>query len=359
MSSIRQRWQSTRLGRAGARTRALVIVAAGILVVGALGVGTAGASTRHHWWGHHWGPSQGSQPPAGASASPTASATASAAASASVPASQQPTGGAKPSASKSSAPAAGGSGSGTGNSGGGGAVTPPPVNAPVDYQLGGPYTPPAGVTVVSRDHTVSPAAGIYNICYINAFQTQTEDQSWWKSNHDDLLLKNGGRYVEDSNWNELILDISTAAKRTGLMSVVSPWIDQCASKGFKAVESDNLDTWTRSEGLLNKDNAIAMAKLITDYAHGKGLASGQKNAMELGATGRSQIGFDFVVAESCAQYNECGSYTSVYGSNIIAIEYGESNFEKACSQIGSKVSVVLRDVNVTAPGSSSYVFKTC
>src|ERR1043165_73522 len=32
-------------------------------------------------------------------------------------------------------------------------VTLPPVNGKVDYQLGGAYTPPTGVTIVSRDRT--------------------------------------------------------------------------------------------------------------------------------------------------------------------------------------------------------------
>ena len=45
-----------------------------------------------------------------------------------------------------------------------GQVTTPPVHAGFDYQIGGPYTPPAGVQVVSRDHDASPAAGLYNIC---------------------------------------------------------------------------------------------------------------------------------------------------------------------------------------------------
>ncbi len=50
--------------------------------------------------------------------------------------------------------------------------TPPPVNAGFDYQLGGDYPPPTGVTVVTRDVTGSPAPGTYGICYVNAFQTQ-------------------------------------------------------------------------------------------------------------------------------------------------------------------------------------------
>ncbi|WP_137022962.1 endo alpha-1,4 polygalactosaminidase, partial [Streptomyces albus] len=51
-------------------------------------------------------------------------------------------------------------------------VTLPPAHADFDYQIGGAYTPPKGVKAVSRDHTAKPADGLYNICYVNAFQAQ-------------------------------------------------------------------------------------------------------------------------------------------------------------------------------------------
>src|ERR1700712_2681170 len=68
-------------------------------------------------------------------------------------------------------------------------VTLPPVNGQFDYQIGGSYTPASGVQIVDRDNSASPAAGLYNICYINAFQTQSEDESFWKDENSDLLLK--------------------------------------------------------------------------------------------------------------------------------------------------------------------------
>lgn len=61
------------------------------------------------------------------------------------------------------------------------AVTLPPANGKFDYQLGGAYTPASGTTTVVRDRTASPAAGLYNICYVNGFQTQAVDADWWKS----------------------------------------------------------------------------------------------------------------------------------------------------------------------------------
>ena len=65
----------------------------------------------------------------------------------------------------------------------------PPANATFDYQIGAPYPPPRGVRVVSRDRSSAPAAGLYSICYVNAFQVQPEELGWWKGAHPDLLLR--------------------------------------------------------------------------------------------------------------------------------------------------------------------------
>ncbi|WP_276320369.1 hypothetical protein [Micromonospora zingiberis] len=41
------------------------------------------------------------------------------------------------------------------------------------------------------------------------------------------------------------------------------------------------------------------------------------------------------------------------------IEYTENGFAKACRSHGSRLSIVLRDLGVTAPGSRSYVRRAC
>src|SRR5690349_23951050 len=127
----------------------------------------------------------------------------------------------------------------------------PEPNAGLDYQLGGAYPPPAGVGIVSRDWEDPPAEGLYSICYVNGFQAQTEAESWWLTNHPDLVLRDsGGNPIKDTDWDELILDISTAPKRDQLAVIVGGWIQGCADDGFQAVEIDNLDTYSRSQGLL-------------------------------------------------------------------------------------------------------------
>jgi hypothetical protein len=207
------------------------------------------------------------------------------------------------------------------------AIAPPPVNARFDYQIGEPYTPPRGVRVVSRDwFDAKPPRRGYAICYVNAFQTQDDSP--------DVV-----RPDERSAWR----------------------------KGFDAVEYDNLDSWTRFDGTpregdvpFGKSSALAFAALITRRAHALGLAVGQKNTAELTRRqARRRVGFDFAIAEECGRYRECNAYRRVYGNHVIAIEYRRRDFRYTCRRVGDRISVVLRDVNVTAPGSRTYRYDAC
>jgi hypothetical protein len=230
----------------------------------------------------------------------------------------------------------------------------PPRHAGFDYQIGGAYTPPAGVRIVSRDRSSSPAPGLYNICYVNAFQAQPEERASWPS---DLLLHDGnGDVVVDEDWNEALLDIRTPAKRARIAARVNGWIDGCAAKGFDAIEPDNYDSYTRSHGLLSADDATAFITLLSRHAHARHLAIGQKNTAEL-AGQRRKTGLDFAVAEECGQYDECGVYAKAFDDRVLVIEYTDSGLRKALNGYGNQLSIVERDVDVTTPGSSDYVRK--
>ncbi|MEU9381242.1 endo alpha-1,4 polygalactosaminidase [Streptomyces sp. NPDC048279] len=235
-------------------------------------------------------------------------------------------------------------------------VSPPPTHAGFDYQIGGAYTPPSGVKVVTRDHTASPAGGLYNICYVNAFQAQPGAEGEWAS---DLLLRDSaGKVVYDKDWGEALLDVGTDAKRQRIAAQIGSQIDGCRDKGFQAVEPDNYDSYTRSGNRLTANNAQAFIKLLSARAHADGLAIAQKNTPEL-AGNRTANGLDFAVAEECGQYDECGDYTSAFGNNVIVIEYTNSGRTKACTGWGGTLSIVQRDVDVSPAGSSGYVRKTC
>ncbi|GGU70731.1 hypothetical protein GCM10010211_40530 [Streptomyces albospinus] len=242
-----------------------------------------------------------------------------------------------------------------------GGVRQPAAHAVFDYQLGGAYPPGAHVRVVSRDRTQAPAPGRYNICYVNAFQAQpgAEAEGWWRRHHPDLLLHDrDGGLVIDEDWQEPLLDVSTAGRRNALLGVVGSWIDGCARDGFDAVEPDNLDSYERSEGLLTKEDATAFATLLTRRAHRNGLAVAQKNTTDLLPRHRG-IGFDFAVTEECARYGECPAYATAYDNRVFDIEYDDKDFTTACRKWGGTLSVIRRDHDVTTPGTEGYVYRTC
>ncbi|MET3925338.1 endo alpha-1,4 polygalactosaminidase [Devosia sp. 2618] len=242
-------------------------------------------------------------------------------------------------------------------------VSPPPAGGQYDSQLGGAYPPPEGVTTLSRDRAEPAVPGLYNICYINAFQTQPQELDLWRGEHADLLLKDpSGKLFEDPNWpGEILLDTSTPQKRAALFGIVSGWIAKCATDGYQAIEADNLDTYSRSDGALKLDDNLSYAADLARFAHSLGLAFGQKNGAELGDRGKA-AGFDFAIVESCQVYDECGEYTDVFGAHVLEIEYTDTDaayFETACEARGSKISVIRRDRNLTMSGEPSYFYQTC
>ncbi|GAB3616418.1 endo alpha-1,4 polygalactosaminidase [Okibacterium endophyticum] len=239
----------------------------------------------------------------------------------------------------------------------------PPLAARFDYQLGGAYTPDDSVQVVARDVTQEPVPGRYNICYVNAFQTQPGTHEEWESEHPQLLLRHDGDVVVDPDWpDEVLLDTSTAANRSLLAEIAWHDIDSCARAGFDAVEPDNLDSWTRSHGVLDEADNIAFAALLAERAHSRGMAIAQKNAGEIGSRGRDDAHLDFAIVEECQVYDECDEYTEVYGRHVIEIEYtdnGEEAFAAACAARGDEISVLLRDRDVVPASADGYVTEWC
>jgi hypothetical protein len=155
----------------------------------------------------------------------------------------------------------------------------------------------------------------------------------------------------------MLLDTSTDAKRTQLATIVGGWITQCKTDGFNAVEIDNLDSYSRSNGLLTQANNIAFMALLSGIAHQNGLAIAQKNSSELVGS-VAAMGTDFAVVEECNRYSECDTYTAAYGNRIFIIEYRLQDFQVGCSTY-PELSIVLRDLEVTTPSSSSYVYQGC
>ncbi|MCU1482869.1 MAG: hypothetical protein JWQ19_3655 [Subtercola sp.] len=235
----------------------------------------------------------------------------------------------------------------------------PPAGGVADYQLGGAYRPDAAVQIVTRDSTAQPAAGLYSICYVNAFQSQPGVK--WPS---DLLVRDSsGTPITDPGWpDEHLFDISTEANRARLLDGLQPSIRLCASSGFQAVEFDNLDSYTRSLGALTADDAVAFATALVSSAHPRGLAVAQKNAADLATLGATSIGFDFAMTEECFEFDECSALTAAYGAHVIDVEYTSdltTPFADVCASASRAPSTMLRDRELTSAGAEGHVYEHC
>ncbi len=240
-------------------------------------------------------------------------------------------------------------------------VTLPPVGTGFDYQVGGASPVPAGVGIVVRDSTDEPAAGAYGVCYVNGFQTQP-GETW----PDDLLVQGDDGPLVDPNWDdESILDTSTAAKRTAIAARQATTVDRCADAGFPAVEFDILDSWYRSAGALDADDALALATLLVDHAHSRGLAVAQKNSNDIGARGRDEAGFDFAIAEECDRWKECADYTAVYGPHVLDVEYTDDlrgTADEVCARIlalDPAPRAIVRDRDLVPSSEDGYAYAAC
>jgi Glycoside-hydrolase family GH114 len=241
-----------------------------------------------------------------------------------------------------------------------------PTRVAFDYQLGGDYPPGPYTPIVVRDWysgKALPKPG-YSICYINAFQTQADDEQGldrpdetanWPAS---VVLKK----FEDPNWpGEFMVDLSTPKARGVAFQQVKQMIDRCAENGFGAAEFDNLDSFTRNSSLpFGQGHAVLYATALAKQAHHRGLAVAQKNTPQL--TKRqslTQIGFDFAIAEGCGEFNECDRYTSVFGDALLAVEYSDAGFATACRISNGTFAVVLRDRELAAADTAGHRIKRC
>lgn len=256
------------------------------------------------------------------------------------------------------------------------AQTPLPSDGEFDYQIGGSYAPAAGVRIVSRDvsNGASKSDGIYDICYLNALQTQGSETERWKEEHPELLLKDeDGNFVHDpdSRWaDEILFDVRTPEQRQALIAVQKEWIGKCAN-GFDAIEPDNLDSYERApDGLLSAQDVAEYMKLFVQEAHRQKLAVAQKNVVDWDA------GFDFALIEECQLWDQCDEVIDRYGPDrVIEIEYvyeddfeedgvsipagSREHFDEACKARGDRIRIVLRNDDVRPQSDDGWVFDAC
>jgi len=126
-----------------------------------------------------------------------------------------------------------------------------------------------------------------------------------------------------SGYPEYYLNI----KAQSTVSITESMIrQQCAAKGFDAVEPDIGDSYTDSTGFgVTEKNNIAYDNALGNYAHSLGLAWGQKNGDNDPAFAKAQQPVaDFLLTEECNYYQSCAIVTVPYaqaGKLVLNAEY--------------------------------------
>jgi hypothetical protein len=145
------------------------------------------------------------------------------------------------------------------------------------------------------------------------------------------------------------LDIRAMDK---LSPIMRSRLDLCKSKGFDAVEPDNMEIYANNTGFpLTYEDQLKYALWLADEAHQRGLAIGQKNASDQVA--RLVEVYDFAITEDYFFYNEAEAMLHYIkaGKPVFAAEYTDlgGDFEAYCQK--SKVlqfSTILKNRNLDA-----------
>jgi hypothetical protein len=123
-----------------------------------------------------------------------------------------------------------------------------------------------------------------------------------------------------SGYPEYFLNINSPATVAITEAMIS---QQCAAKGFDAVETDLDETYAGSDGAtgfsLTQANEVAYMTTLANYMHGLGLAWIIKNPDDTGDNYAALMEpiADGVLTEQCNQYSTCSDLSAYFGQKAI------------------------------------------
>jgi hypothetical protein len=190
-----------------------------------------------------------------------------------------------------------------------GAVAP----APVIYDIDGIINPASTVTALH-------ALGKRVVCYVEvgaAGNYYTPADEGIPTTYYDQLSAAGVLGGAVSGWPEKYLDIRSPAT----VSIIETMIDQqCAAKGFDAVETDIDESYGSDSGFpLTKSDEERYMTTLADYMHGLGLGWWIKNPDDTGDSYAADMEplADAVLTEQCNQYASCNLLSSYVGHKAV------------------------------------------
>jgi hypothetical protein len=191
----------------------------------------------------------------------------------------------------------------------------PALNTSWQWQLSSvPSAPYLDVTMYDIDGfdaTASDVAQLHStkagrkvVCYVSA--GTYED---WRPDAGDFPAGVLGNDVD--GWaGERWLDVRQYNGALG--TVLKKRMDMCRSKGFDAIEFDNVDGYTNDPGFpLTANDQLNYNTWLANEAHARGLSAGLKN--DIGQLKALQPYFDWALNEECWKYGECTTAQTGYG----------------------------------------------
>ncbi len=209
-----------------------------------------------------------------------------------------------------------------------------PAPAPVVYDIDGFNTPAATVAALH-------AQGKHVVCYI--------DVGTWENWRPDASRFPRGLLGQGNGWpGEQWLNISPAGPEySALQSLLMGRFQMCATKGFDAVEPDNIDGSQNTTGFsITTAQNNQFVEWVSTAVHSLGMAVFQKNYVGQSAT--LEPYFDGVVNEQCYQFSECGLLQpyAVAKKPIFEAEYQSSPSAFCGPADAANRNAVLFDLNL-------------
>lgn len=137
-----------------------------------------------------------------------------------------------------------------------------------------------------------------------------------------------------------------------LAPILRARLDDCARKGFDAVEPDNVDGYQQNTGFpISNEDQLTFNRFLATEAHARGLSIALKNDFD--QAGDLADDFDWALSESCFKYGECGKLEPFLqrGKAVLDIEYTEEGMSTSdfCAEASSlKISAILKHRSLDA-----------
>ena len=193
----------------------------------------------------------------------------------------------------------------------------------------------ASAALVSAMH----AQATHAVCYLSLGTWEN-----WRSDAGSFpaSVLGGGNGWPGEKW----LDIRQISV---LAPIMTARFQMCVSKGFDAVEPDNIDGYSNNTGFpLTAADQIAYNQWIAQTVHSLGMSVALKNDVD--QVSQLQPSFDFVIDEQCFQYSECNTLMPFInaGKAVFEVEYS-GNTSSICSQANAlNFNTLIKDMNLTA-----------